>query len=301
MRKGEIIEAAGGAGYAEYMAQNVFSPLSMDHTAATLAQSKENGLATGYRNYFGFPVAGEPDYPDKRFWSVVPAGYISSSASDMAKYLQMYLNGGMGIVSQDSLNTMLYDNVSVDGGVPSYYGMGWTLTEECKEPVLGHSGLVENYMSNMFLLPESGLGVVFLIHMNDYLVGNQLADSVCKNVLLILLGEEPCDVSGSSYLAGHLLLNVIYSAFATAAIYPIAAIRKWKKKERTAKGVVFDILRHGAMSLLLCAPYLAGVPLWVVWYFVKDMFLVLLISAGLLWAAGLYKIGFRICMRRRNF
>ena len=34
--------------------------------------------------------------------------------------------------------------------------------------------LVENYMSNMFLLPESGLGIIFLINMNDYLVTNQL-------------------------------------------------------------------------------------------------------------------------------
>ena len=46
---------------------------------------------------------------------------------------------------------MLYDNVYVDGDSPYYYGMGWTLTEEYTEPVLGHSGLVENYMSNMFL------------------------------------------------------------------------------------------------------------------------------------------------------
>ena len=38
--------------------------------------------------------------------------------------------------------------------------MGWTLTEEYTEPVLGHSGLVENYISNMFLLPESGLGII---------------------------------------------------------------------------------------------------------------------------------------------
>ena len=135
---------------------------TQNNTAATLVQSKENGLITGYRNYFGLPIAGEPDYPDKYSWSTVPAGYLSSSVSDMAKYLQMYLNGGMG----------------------------WTLTEEYTEPVLGHSGLVENYMSNMFLLPESGLGIIFLINMNDYLVTNQLADIINKNVIFALLGRE---------------------------------------------------------------------------------------------------------------
>ncbi len=157
---GEIIEAVSGVSYSEYMNKKIFLPLHMEQTAATLGQSKENGLIRGYRNYFGFPIAGEPDYPDEHSWSTVPAGYLSSSVSDMAKYLQMYLNGGMGIISQDSLNTMFYENVYVDDNTPYYYGMGWTLTEEYTEPVLGHSGLVENYISNMLLLPESGLGII---------------------------------------------------------------------------------------------------------------------------------------------
>ena len=103
---GEIIETVSGISYPEYMDKNIFSPLSMSHTAATLVQSKENGLITGYRNYFGLPIAGEPDYPDKYSWSTVPAGYLSSSVSDMTKYLQMYLNGGMGIVNQNSLKPL---------------------------------------------------------------------------------------------------------------------------------------------------------------------------------------------------
>ena len=292
---GEIIETVSGISYSEYMNKNIFSPLGMSHTAATLVQSKENGLITGYRNYFGLPIAGEPDYPDKYSWSTVPAGYLSSSVSDMAKYLQMYLNGGMGIVNQNSLNAMLYDNVYVDGDTPYYYGMGWILTEEYTEPVLEHSGLVENYMSNMFLLPESGLGIIFLINMNDYLVTNQLADIISKNVIFALLGREQCDISGYPYIVRHLLLNGTYLALAATAVYPIATIRKWKKKKRTTKLIILDIMRHGIFPLLLlCLPYIAGVPLWVIWYFVKDLFIVLLVNSSLLLVMGLYKILFAI-------
>lgn len=292
---GEIIETVSGISYSEYMNKHIFSPLNMSHTAATLVQSKENGLITGYRNYFGLPVAGEPDYPDKDSWSAVPAGYLSSSVSDMAKYLQMYLNRGMGIISQNSLNAMLYDNVYVDGDTPYYYGMGWILTEEYTEPVLGHSGLVENYMSNMFLLPESGLGIIFLINMNDYLVTNQLADIISKNVIFALLGREQSDISGYPYIVRHLLLNGTYLALAATAVYPIATIRKWKKKKRTTKLIILDIMRHGIFPLLLlCLPYIVGVPLWVIWYFVKDLFLVLLVNSSLLLVMGLYKILFVI-------
>ena len=73
---GEIIEAVSGISYSEYMDKNIFSPLSMSHTAATLIQSKENGLITGYRNYFGLPIAGEPDYPDKYSWSKIGRAHV---------------------------------------------------------------------------------------------------------------------------------------------------------------------------------------------------------------------------------
>lgn len=298
---GEIIEAVSGDSYSEYMDKNIFSPLSMSHTAATLAQSKENGLIKGYRNYFGIPIPGEPDYPDKYSWSTVPAGYLSSSVLDMAKYLQMYLNGGKGIISQASLNTMFYDNVYVDDNTPYYYGMGWTLTKEYAEPVLGHSGLVENYMSNMFLLPESGLAIIFLINTNDYLVTNQLADIISKNVIFALLGKEQYEVSGNPYIARHLLLNGAYLALVATAVYPIAMIRKWKKKKQTRRLIIFDIVRHGILPLLLlCLPYIVGIPIWVVWHFVKDLCIVLLLSSSLLFIVGIYKISYRISVLRNE-
>lgn len=288
---GKIIESVSGKSYSEYMDENIFLPLHMEHTAATLEQSKENGLIKGYRNYFGIPVAGEPDYPDDDSWSTVPAGYLSSSASDMAKYLQMYLNGGIGIVSQDSLNTMFYDNVYVNANNPYYYGMGWTLTEGYTEPILGHSGLVENYISNMFLLPESGFGIIFLINMNDYLVANQLTDIISQNVILSLSGREQHEISGNPYITRHLILDTAYLAVMAVAIYPIATIEKWKKRKQTKSVIFFDIIRHGVLPLLLFSlPYMAGVPIWVVWYFVKDLCIVLLAGSSLLLTVGIYKI-----------
>lgn len=133
----------------------------------------------------------------------------------------------MGIISRASLNTMFYENVYVDDNTPYYYGMGWTLTEGYSEPVLGHSGLVENYISNMFLLPESGLGIVILINMNDYLVTNQLADIISKNVIFAIWGKEQYKVSGNLFIVRHLLLNGAYFALLTTAVYPIATIKNW--------------------------------------------------------------------------
>lgn len=91
---GKIVEAVSEMRYEEYVQENMFGPLGMEHTAASLEKGRENGLISGYRNYFGIPVAGKPDYhdgsspsKDSAPFSIVPAGYISSSAADMGKYL----------------------------------------------------------------------------------------------------------------------------------------------------------------------------------------------------------------------
>lgn len=89
---GLIIKDVSKMSHEEYVPDHIFSPLGMKSSAASLEQSRKHGLIDGYRNDFGIPVAGEPDYPGaitKGSWTNVPAGYLSSSASDMGKYLQM--------------------------------------------------------------------------------------------------------------------------------------------------------------------------------------------------------------------
>ena len=198
----------------------------------------------------------------------------------------MYLNNGSGIISQDSLDTMFYDNVPQDENNLYFYGMGWVLSNDFDEPVFNHSGLVENYTSNMFIFPESGIGIAVLVNMNDYLVGNNLIN----NIIMHLLGKEMTEASGNLYINYHTLLNLCYLLVILVAVFPILFIRRWRKKNHTKKQIVIDIFTHVILPIiLLLLPYLVGVPLWVVWYFVKDLFFVLVVSAFLLLSTGIYK------------
>ena len=61
---GLIVESVSGQSYEEYITNNIFEPLGMTNSAASLEKSEENGLIPGYRNYFGIPIEGKPDYPD---------------------------------------------------------------------------------------------------------------------------------------------------------------------------------------------------------------------------------------------
>ncbi len=290
---GLIIESVSGRSYEEYITENIFEPLGMEHSAATLEKSKANGLIAGYRNYFGIPIAGEPDYPQDisiGTWTSVSAGYLSSSASDMGKYLQMYLNGGNDILGEDSIGAMFYDSVSVDDDA-YFYGMGWQYsTEMFSQPVLWHSGLVENYTSNMFILPEKGIGIIVLVNMNDYLVGNNLLG----NVVLPLMGEEKNIFPVNIYVFLHLVIDLVCLLICIVTIYPLMTIKKWKDK----KGVfyVVDIVRHLILPIvLLCVPIFLSTPVWVIWLFAKDICIVLYANAILLMAVGIYKLVYKFC------
>ena len=45
-------------------------------------------------------------------------------------------------------------------------------------------------MSNMFILPESEIGIVLLSNTNDYLVTNSMMETVSGSIVLMLTGER---------------------------------------------------------------------------------------------------------------
>lgn len=287
---GKIIESVSNGSYSDYVTKNILEPLGMNHTSTTLEGSNKNGLIKGYQNYFGIPIAESPNYPtDDNAWIQVPAGFISSSANDMGRYLQMYLNQGLNIITEDSISKMFYDNIPQDNIDRDYYGMGWVYTKYYSKPVLTHSGLVENYTSKMFIIPEDNIGIVILVNMNDYLVTNNSLEDIVKPIL----GEEKPNVSNHLYLKNHLLLDVIYLVVTMIAIYPIVTIKKWRNKNKTKKLYIIDIVRHLIFPLLLSLlPAVINVPFWVIWNFVKDLALIIIINSILMFSTGIYKIGY---------
>lgn len=292
---GRIIEAVSGTSYTDYVKERFFEPLGMDHTYTSLAEAKNNGLVNGYRNYFGIMVKEEVAYPEQKIagWLSIPAGYIISSASDMGKYLQFYLNEGMGILKPDSIRAMLYDNVRVTEDAS--YGFGWGVLENFAEPVFYHNGLVENYISYMFILPESETGCAILMNCNDYLVANALTSSIFNGVLALLLGEEPQHIGANEYETKHLILDAICLAITALCIMPLLLIRRWRKRRmngsRKKRAAIGFILLHILVpSLLLIFPKTAGVPYAVVKEFVPDFYVVLIGNAIIAYAAGIIKL-----------
>lgn len=295
---GKIIEAVSGQSYSDYITENLFEPLGLSHTAAAFDESIENGLINGYTNYWGFHIESEHKYhTSENAWITVPAGYISSSANDLGKYLQMYLNGGNGVISEQSIDTMFYgDTVYVDGEIPYWYGYGWTTVKEpLSEPVLRHSGLVETGTSCVFILPERDIAIAVTANVNDYFVTNEMMDSLGWGIVLMLLGEAPNEIAEDAYLLSHLRIDLIMLAVLTAAVLPLCLLPRYVnriKRRKKPAALLLLILLHLLLPIfiLLLVPIFFAVPLWVAQAFVPDVFITVIVSSALLFAGGLIKL-----------
>ncbi|MDR2543881.1 MAG: beta-lactamase family protein, partial [Treponema sp.] len=227
---GVIIETVTGLSYGEYLRINIFEPLSLSNSFTSLYEAE--GIATGHRNLFGIPVKKEFPYPvdgDLNSYVSVPTGYIISSSADMGRYLQVFLRNGEGLLSPESVDSLLLDSVPIPS-TNERYAMGWQETTDYEERLFYHSGLVENYFSIMCLLPDSGLGVVTLYNMNDYFVANNLATTLTIDVLNILMGVEPAGVGKNDYFLFHLLINLLLCFALLLAIIPLLRLCRWKEK-----------------------------------------------------------------------
>ena len=293
---GKIIERVSGKSYEEYITENIFNPLGMSHSAATLEKGAENGLICGHSNWFGANVKTEHKYPQSSdAWISVPAGYLSASTSDLGKYLQMYLNGGQGVISSESIDKMFYENVEVSASIPYSYGMGWTLIKEpLKEPALRHSGLIETGMSTVYILPNSGMGIAVAVNTNDYFVGKDLMDRIDWSVALMIMGDEPNKIGGSEYVTRHLLYDFIYLVALAIAVLPLCLLGIYVKRLKTGKialkiAVLVSVHLVLPVFILLLSQIIFSTPLWVVRAFVPDMFTAVVVSSVLLFAGGVLK------------
>lgn len=288
---GVIVQNVTGMSFEDYLQNNVFTPLGMEDTYASLSENAREKMVPGYRNYFGFEIAGEPDYPkdlEEITWTSVPGGYLISSPADMGRYLQMYLRGGEDVISKDSVERMFSENVpGEDEG--EYYGMGWIYAEENGKTKIYHTGLVENYVAYMYIFPDEDKAGVVLIAMNDYLVNNMYLD----NIIAPLTGKDLPDQSGM-YWVMHGIIDLVCILLLAVALYPVITLKKWKTKN---KNIVFEILRHLVLPVGLVCGINVVAPLFVIWLFAKDICIVLLTCACLLLLMGLYKLGSVICTK----
>jgi CubicO group peptidase (beta-lactamase class C family) len=154
---GLVIEAVTGRTYQEYVETEIFRPLDMTRSTASLREAADAGLAVGYRPWFRFLQPTAIDYPP----SAAPSGYVASTAEDMTRFLIAFLDGGR--YRERSVLSEAGIAAAQEAIGPAASGAGWFSGSYYK----WHTGELANYNAYITTVPSHGLGIVTLANTND--------------------------------------------------------------------------------------------------------------------------------------
>ena len=116
---GRLIEVVSGQEYQAYVAANILEPVGMEHSFVADGEIHES-MATGHTPWFGTKRPLAENTTDR---GTAPQGGIVASASDLARYLQMMMNGEDDVLSAEGKALMMRPASAAS----PFYGFGWFL------------------------------------------------------------------------------------------------------------------------------------------------------------------------------
>ncbi len=238
---GLIIETVSGQSYGDYLSEHIFTPLGMKRTFTDAAAAKEAGLTQGYAQIFMFAVPMKQ--PVKQY--DLPAGFIISTANDMARYLTAMNNGGeldrFQVLKPESVALMFTPNSEIG----STYGFGWQIDQTNGETNITHGGDTQRFHTNMLILPERDITLVMLINQNHMLKDFSEYSTLFNNVANHLSGNPVIEEKISSTIFGWGLF-IIWLVVLALAARKVVRLPNWRAKMLTwdASQRRKDILKH---------------------------------------------------------
>lgn len=158
-----MVQRVSGMPFDTYVEQRIFQPLGMRYS--TFRQPLPKALAPYMAT--GYPRASEPAKPFE-IVGPAPAGALSSSGVDMARFMLAHLQNGRGILRPETARTMHdspLDHVDPMSLIPPLNRMelGFFETNVNGREVIAHLGDLENFHTSLhlFLADNVGLYVSF--------------------------------------------------------------------------------------------------------------------------------------------
>jgi CubicO group peptidase (beta-lactamase class C family) len=242
-----IVQIASGMKYEDYIQQNIFNPLDMKRTYTDPSIARENGLSQGYSRFFGFTI---PQKQPHRVFEV-SAGYIISTAEDMAHYSMAMDNAGSykghPLLSTKGMDMLFY----AENG----YGMGWFV----EQGHIFHGGANETFKTYVDIYPLHDMSIVLLInqgYMFDHYIS---APQIFEGVEAIVLERLPPAVNQGwsvKHIGWALLAFVL--ALSIFQVRNVLSLRGWVERARgwsTGKKVWDTVISFSIPTVILVAVF----------------------------------------------
>jgi len=152
---GYIVERVSGEKFADYIAHHIFQPLGMTHSTFVqpLPRNLAGDMSSGYDKASGDPKKFE------MVW-MSPAGALSTTGDDIAKFMIAYLNGGAPILKPATVKLMHSEIYQRNPPVPGM-GLGFYHEDTNGRVIVGHGGDTILFHSDLHLIPDAGVGLYY--------------------------------------------------------------------------------------------------------------------------------------------
>jgi CubicO group peptidase (beta-lactamase class C family) len=180
-----------GAAYDAAMRESIFDPLGMPRTTFDMdAALGGNHAAPHGDDLFGRPSVAAMDF-NYAGVAARPSGGAWSSARELIEYVRLELATGLlpdgtRLVSEENLLARRVPGVAM--GDDRWYGMGLCIDRFWGTPVIHHGGSMLGFKSNVYILPEAGIGAVLLTNSEN---GQSLLRPFRRRLLEVLYEGRP--------------------------------------------------------------------------------------------------------------
>ncbi|QPC84017.1 beta-lactamase family protein [Phototrophicus methaneseepsis] len=186
---GHTLSKIAGQTYVEYVQEHILGPLGMTTTGFDRERYSEEEYAISYY----LPSRGEPFAPAPH-WNqngFLPAGGMYSTVADMAKFMSLQFRdgeaGGSQILGSSTLREM-HSPVLINDNFTVGYGIGFGMRPVANHKVIGHSGGLPGYTTNIAMVPALKLGV--LVFTNTGTNPVEISDMMLRTLIPIFEAEE---------------------------------------------------------------------------------------------------------------
>ncbi|HUP47006.1 MAG TPA: serine hydrolase, partial [Thermoanaerobaculia bacterium] len=206
MTAGEVVAAASGIPWDEFVTTRIFQPLGMKNTVIAETDWLRSERAASHRYD---PATGKiTRTPTVDYDSLGPAGAIKSTARDLARWVRFQLNrgeiDGKRLLGEVALKETWKPHTPLGIDPDEHpetnmnsYALGWRVQDYRGELLVSHGGALNDYRAQVALLPELRGGVVVVTNVN-----RGYAIIGLRNSLLdLLIGKETRDWNG--YFLAH--------------------------------------------------------------------------------------------------
>lgn len=173
---GAIAESKLEQPWEELVEARIFKPLNMNRTSVSWKDVvKQSDVALGYSVGRNKVIERERH----RFGALRPAGSINSSVTDLANWVQLWINGGKHegneLLSQGFVSQAMSPQQSTGGGLPggknpdlhfSSYGFGWFISSYRGHYRVEHGGNIDGFTASVAFYPSDSIGVIVLANEN---------------------------------------------------------------------------------------------------------------------------------------